>query len=63
MIPKVPDHDEFHFLPELFPKGFGYVFSRKIDSKIYAIIGGVTQAPNPGIRTSVRKVGSADVQH
>ena len=55
LVPKVPDHDEFHFLPEVFPKGFGYVFSRKIDGKVYTIIGGVTQAPNPDIRVDVEE--------
>ena len=55
MIPKIPDHDEFHFLPEKFQKGFGYVLSRKVDGKIYTIIGGVTQAPNPNIKTDVEE--------
>lgn len=53
--PGVPDYDEFHFLPELFPKGFGYVFSRKIDDQIYTIIGAVTDIPNPSLKTDVEQ--------
>jgi len=53
--PGAPDYDEFYFLPETFPKGFGYVFSRKIDDQIYTIIGGVTDMPNPSLKTDVEQ--------
>ena len=53
--PGAPDYDAFYFLPETFPKGFGYVFSRKIDDQIYTIIGGVTDIPNPSLKTDVEQ--------